>query len=70
MNNMTFGEDIELQHIFDDAYDKYREGAKEHGELNIDTDTRDFLKEAEYELLDSIVYLAFQIVRLRRMRHD
>lgn len=53
--------------VLRDAFSKYRAGARKHGEINIDADPRNFLKEAEQELLDSIVYTAFEILRLRRV---
>ena len=33
-----------------------------------ETDTRDLLQEAEEELLDTVVYAAFQIIKIRRVR--
>lgn len=60
--------DTELEGILSDAFAKYRRGEEKHGVIDIDTDRRDFLTEAEDELLDAIVYNAFQIGRLRRAR--
>lgn len=56
-----------IQGILNDAFDKYREGEKKHGVLDIDTDPRNFLREAENELLDAIVYMCIEVARLRRV---
>jgi len=53
--------------IFDDALQKYREGEKKYGELDIMKDPRNFLAEAEAELLDMMNYVAFEILRIRKV---
>ena len=63
MNDM----DREVRSIFDDALQKYHEGEKKYGELDIMKDPRNFLAEAEAELLDTMNYLAFEIIRIRRV---
>ena len=40
----------------------------QYGPLDLGTDKRDFLREAEEELLDAINYLAFQVIKLRRLK--
>ncbi len=53
--------------VFDDALQKYREGEKKYGELEIMKDPRNFLAEAEAELLDMMNYVAFEILRIRKV---
>ncbi len=53
--------------IFEDALVKYDEGEKKYGELEIMKDPRNFLKEAETEILDAMVYYAFEVIRIRRL---
>ena len=43
-------------------------GADEYGELDLDTDTRDFRAEAAEEAQDALVYLAAEKIRKRRGR--
>lgn len=57
--------DIRVECVLRDAFYKYREGEKKYGPLDRSTDPRNFLKEAEAELLDAIVYMAFEVLRLR-----
>ncbi len=59
--------DDEIKGIMGDAFDKYRAGEPKHGELDIMTDPRNFLAEAEEELLDTMVYCAAEIIRIRRV---
>lgn len=47
---------------------KANAGADKYGPLNLADDPRDFYDEAIAELHDSIWYMAFQIVRLRRLQ--
>lgn len=54
---------IEL--IFSEAMRKYHQGASKYGEYDPATDTRDFLKEAEAEILDAINYLAMHLMKVR-----
>ena len=60
-------DDEAIQEVFRDAFGKYRGGARKHGEIDIDADPRNFLREMEQELLDAMVYLAFEVVRIRRI---
>jgi len=57
-----------LEAVIREALQRYEGGRCEHGELDVDSDTRDYLKEAEDELLDCINYCVFQVIRLRRLR--
>jgi len=59
--------DTLVRGVLDDALTKYTEGEKEYGRLDVIRDPRNFLKEAEEELLDTMVYCAFEIVRIRRV---
>lgn len=59
--------DEEIKAVLGDAFDKYREGEKKYGELDIMLDPRNFLAEAEEELLDTMVYCAAEIIRIRRV---
>lgn len=43
-------------------------GQRQYSEFDIDRDTRDFLKESSEELFDNAVYLAADVIRLRRAR--
>lgn len=45
-----------------------RTGRKVYGPLEVSSDPRDFLYEAEQELRDSIVYMVAKIQQLRKMR--
>jgi len=60
--------DTLVRGVLNDALTKYTEGEKKYGELNIMKDPRNFLKEAEEELLDTMVYCAFEIIRIRRLK--
>lgn len=60
------GEDIEA--IIKEALTRHDAGRFEYGELDLSTDKRDFIHEAEKELLDCINYCVFQILKLRRLR--
>ncbi len=62
----TQGEGIEA--IIREAVSKFEIGRLKHGELDLSTDKRDFIHEAEQELLDCINYCVFQILRLRRIK--
>lgn len=59
--------DAEVRDVLDGAFDKYIEGEKKHGVLDIDSDPRNFLKEAINELRDSIIYSALEIMRLEKL---
>lgn len=58
----------DIEAIIREAMTRYDAGRIEHGQLDLSTDERDFLHEAEQELLDCINYCCFQILRLRRKR--
>jgi len=55
-----------LKGVIREALQRYETGRIEHGDLDLSTDKRNFIEEAEQELLDCINYCAFQILRLRR----
>ena len=57
-----------LKGVIREALQRYEAGRIEHGNLNLSTDNRDFVHEAEQELLDCINYCAFQISKLRRIK--
>lgn len=54
-----------IEVVIREALIKYDNGRAKYGPLSLDTDGRDFLQEAEAELLDCINYCVFQILRLR-----
>lgn len=54
--------------IFEEALEKYHQGAAKYGAFNPVTDTRDLLREAEVEILDAINYLAMFLMKLRALR--
>lgn len=53
-----------LIQVFSKATDRMRAGAREYGEYNPATDARNMYREAKEELLDSIVYLGMEWIRL------
>ncbi len=57
-----------IETIIREALKRYEEGKQEHGSLDLSTDKRDFIHEAEQELLDCINYCVFQILRLRGIK--
>jgi hypothetical protein len=57
-----------IEAIIREALDRYDTGRLEHGDLDLTTDKRDFLHEAEQELMDCINYCVFQILRLRGIK--
>lgn len=59
--------DIKIGCILGTAFDRYNKGELVYGVFDPEKDPRDFLKETEEELLDVIVYAAFQITRLKEM---
>ena len=61
---------VSLSHIFNDAISKYREGYAKYGAFNPHCDSRDLLTETINELLDSINYLAMQILKLKTMKEN
>lgn len=58
----------DIEAVIRQAIDKYEAGRAEHGQLDLDTDSRDFIAEAIAELEDCINYCAIQILRLRSIR--
>ena len=59
--------DKEFRAVLDEAHDKYIDGEKKHGVLDIDKDPRNWITEAINELLDSIVYTSAEIIRLKKV---
>ena len=59
-------EDIEA--VIREALTRHEAGRLEYGELDLSIDQRDFILEAEKELLDCINYCVFQILRLRQLK--
>lgn len=51
-----------------DVLRRIESGRSTYGALRVETDPRDFLAEAEAELLDGIAYLYFETLRLRALR--
>ena len=43
-------------------------GSEEYGEYDPKTDTRDMYREAQEEVLDAIVYMGMEYLRLEAMR--
>ena len=60
--------DAEVKGIFEEALRRYKTGEQTYGVFDKDNDPRDLLKEAEEEMLDVIVYMAFEIARARGLR--
>ncbi|HOG07658.1 MAG TPA: hypothetical protein PK983_06155 [Syntrophales bacterium] len=60
--------DNRIEEILSAALGKYRQGEEKHGAFDPATDQRDFLAEAEAEILDAINYLAMFILKVRAMR--
>ncbi len=58
----------DIETIIREALKRYEEGRQEHGDLDLSTDKRDFIHEAEQELLDCINYCVFQILRLKGIK--
>ena len=59
-----------LSEVFTAALQKFERGAAKYGTFEPATDTRDFLKEAEAEVLDAINYLAMFLVKMRNMKRN
>lgn len=62
----SHGNNIEA--VIREALTRYEKGRLLHGQLDISQDRRDFISEAEQELLDCINYCVFQILRLRGIK--
>ena len=58
----------DIEAVIREALNRYGRGRLEHGQLDLSRDKRDFLKEAEQELLDCINYCVFQILKLRGIK--
>lgn len=56
-----------VEDVINEALVKYDRGEAEYGQIQFDTDKRDFTNEAIDEMLDTINYLAFAIIKLRRL---
>jgi hypothetical protein len=54
--------------VFAEALGKFQQGEAKYGAFDPTTDRRDFIREAEAEILDAINYLAMFLVKLRTMR--
>ncbi len=61
--------DAEVKGIFEEAFERYKAGEKTYGVFDKEKDPRDFIREAEEELLDTIVYAAFEIARIRALNN-
>ena len=57
-----------LTEIFTAALRKFERGAAKYGTFDPATDGRDFLQEAEAEILDALNYLAMFLVKVRTIR--
>ena len=60
----------DIEAIIRETLTRYEKGKEEHGDLDLSTDQRDFIHEAEKELLDCINYCVFQVLRLRGLRTE
>ncbi|MBI5096177.1 MAG: hypothetical protein HZB32_00745 [Nitrospirae bacterium] len=58
----------DIESIIREAIARYSVGRAEHGQLDLSQDRKDFISEAEQELLDCINYCVFQILRLRNIK--
>lgn len=58
----------DIEGIIREAITRHEAGKAKYGELDLSSDKRDFIGEAEKELLDCINYCVFQILKLRRLR--
>jgi len=57
-----------LNEVFKAASEKFLKGAAKYGTFNPASDTRDFLQEAEAEVLDALNYLGMFLVKLRTLQ--
>lgn len=60
--------DNRIEAVFEAALMKFRKGESDHGVYDPATDRRDFLEEADAEILDAINYLAMFLMRMREKR--
>jgi len=58
----------DVRSVIDEALKRHRGGSQRYGDLNVEMDGRDFLHEAEMELLDFINYAVYQVLKLRSLR--
>lgn len=58
-----------IEAVIKEALNRYNTGRLKYGNLDLSRDQRDFIHEAEQELLDCINYCVFQILRLRGIKH-
>ena len=57
-----------IEAVIKEALNRYESGRIKYGSLDLSRDDRDFINEAEQELLDCINYCVFQILRLRGIK--
>jgi len=57
-----------IEAVIKEALNRYETGRIKYGSLDLSRDDRDFINEAEQELLDCINYCVFQILRLRGIK--
>ena len=57
-----------IEAVIKEALNRYESGRIKYGNLALSRDDRDFINEAEQELLDCINYCVFQILRLRGIK--
>lgn len=60
-------EQADIEAVIKEAIEKYNKGRDKYGSLDLARDKRNFIHEAEQELLDCINYCVFQILRLRQI---
>jgi len=59
---------MDAVHVLDEIAARMLHGQKIYGALDLDTDTRDFDREALEEDLDGLVYRACKVVQERRRK--
>lgn len=59
----------DIEAVIRQALQKYEKGREELGQLDLSTDSRNFIDEAIEELIDCTNYCVFQIIRLRSIRN-
>ena len=57
-----------IERAIEEALKRHDTGRLKYGNLDLPGDWRDFIHEAEQELLDCINYCVFQILRLRGIK--
>jgi len=58
----------DVEGVIRECYEKFIDGEREHGTLDLDADRRNWIDETIEELEDSVNYLVFQILKLKRLR--